>query len=141
MRSIFLNKLLDYLKQDNHLSKNTDINLENIPKSFINLTASVGELMPHILLANTDTRLKLVRDQETKDSEFTTDNKVIDISSKLLGDLNEIVDTVYDSVVTLVEDIDSLYKYRTVASETTFISEFQVVSSTEKVISVAPDEE
>ena len=136
-----MNKLLDYLKQDNHLSKNTDINLENIPKSFINLTASVGELMPHILLANTDTRLKLVRDQETKDSEFTTDNKVIDISSKLLGDLNEIVDTVYDSVVTLVEDIDSLYKYRTVASETTFISEFQVVSSTEKVISVAPDEE
>ena len=123
-----MNKLLDYLKQDNH-------------KSFINLTASVGELMPHILLANTDTRLKLVRDQETKDSEFTTDNKVIDISSKLLGDLNEIVDTVYDSVVTLVEDIDSLYKYRTVASETTFISEFQVVSSTEKVISVAPDEE
>ena len=42
--------------------------------------------MAHILLANTDTRLKLVRDQETKDSEYTTDNKVIDISSKLLGD-------------------------------------------------------
>ena len=36
--------------------------------------------------------------------------------------LNEIIDTVYDSVVTLVEDIDSLYKYRTAASETIFIS-------------------
>ena len=51
-----------------------------------------------------------------------------------------LVDTVHDSVVTLVEDIDSLCKYRTAASETTFISEFQVASSTEKVISVALDE-
>lgn len=57
-------------------------------------------------------------------TEFTTDNKVIYISSKLLSDLNEIGDTVHDSIVTLVEDIDSLYKYRTAASDTALISKF-----------------
>lgn len=74
------------------------------------------------LLPLTHHSLKVVRDQETKDSEITTDNIFIDISSKLLSDLNDIIDTVYDSVVTLVEDIDSLYKYRTAASETIFTS-------------------
>ena len=73
------------------------------------------------LLPLTHHSLRVVRDQETKDSEITTDNNFIDISSKLLSDLNEKTDTVYDSVVTLVEDIDSLYKYRTAASQTVFI--------------------
>lgn len=73
------------------------------------------------LLTLTHHSLRVVRDQETKDSEITTDNNFIDISSKLLSDLNEKIDTVYDSVVTLAEDIDSLYKYRTAASQTVFI--------------------
>lgn len=73
------------------------------------------------LLPLTHHSLRVVRDQETKDSEITTDNNFIDISSKLLSDLNEKTDTVYDSVVTLVEDTGSLYKYRTAASQTVFI--------------------
>lgn len=57
MRSRFLRKLLDYLTQNNHFYRNTDINLENIPNDFIKLTPNEGEYMSHILLATTDTPL------------------------------------------------------------------------------------
>lgn len=57
MRSRFLRKLLDYLKQHNHFYKNTDINMENIPNDFMKLTPNEGEHMSHILFATIDTPL------------------------------------------------------------------------------------